>query len=172
MRRLGADVEVVFVTNPGATGESLSAAGVPHRSLGLERGREVIRAVRRFARAMTDAGPVGAWLPTGGYLAGALRLGGYKGRIIATEHGALVQHDRFEPVTLRLRRAERRLGVWAVDVEVAVSEFVRDAILAAPHPHRVVRIYNGVDLGVFHPSASRDVRSAVFGCAGRLIPAK
>jgi glycosyltransferase involved in cell wall biosynthesis len=172
MRRLGADVQVVFVTHPGSVGESLRAAGVPQRSLGLERGRQVIRAARRFARAVTDAGPTGAWLPTGGYLAGALRVGGYEGTIVATEHGPLVQHGRFEAVTLRMRHAERLLGVWAVDVDVAVSEFVRDAILAAPHPRRVVRIYNGVDLTAFHPRESTETRPAVFGCAGRLIPAK
>src|SRR5207244_3487711 len=54
LRRLGAEVTVLFVGRPGPLGERLATTGVPYRSLGLGRGRNVLRHPRRYAQAVAE----------------------------------------------------------------------------------------------------------------------
>jgi glycosyltransferase involved in cell wall biosynthesis len=63
------------------------------------------------------------------------------------------------------------LGARAVDVHVAVSDFLRERINGARRP--VVTIPNGVDLDVYRPTSSpRSNGEFVIGCMSRLIPGK
>lgn len=180
MRRRGTDARFVFVLGPGDLRRSLEEDGIPFTSLGLVRGRHVLLHSRTLARHASEANPSVAWLVEGGYLAAALRIGGYGGRIVATEHGRILEAERLPPVARAIRRIDRASGTRFLDVEVAVSDFVAKELLQHPHARAIVRIYNGVDLSVFKPSVDRvglnrdPMRQTPLrvGCAGRLVPEK
>jgi rhamnosyl/mannosyltransferase len=170
-RRRGVEATVVFIEGPEPLGGRLDELGLPHRSVGLQRGRHVLRHPFKYAREVAEAGPDGALLVTCGYMGAALRLGGYKAPIVAVEHGDVLYEKRRRP--LRWWCA-RRAGAWADDVEVGVSEFIVGWLTADPHADEVRCIYNGIDLN--EPAApSRPSRSAgtADGCAvafaGRLV---
>jgi glycosyltransferase involved in cell wall biosynthesis len=158
------DARVVFVEGASLLAGRLRASGVPFESLGLRRGREVLFHPRKFARATRRAGAEGAILPHGSYLAAALRLGGYHGRIVAVEHGSVLQPRR--------RRHPERALRWAVDVRVGVSRFIS----SSPGVAATVTIPNAVDLARYRPGPERlqdaDSRELVVGCMARLIPGK
>src|SRR5215207_153419 len=161
MRDLGVDAGVVFVTRGGPLSSRLDADGIPHASLELGRGREVLRHPRMLASAVQALGPDGVLLMGGGYLAAALRLGGYRARVVAIMHGATIE---LGPMTLRdriVRPLDRAMGTWATDVDVAVSDFALSQIQLHRRRGRLIRIYNGVDLGIYRGSwKSTDVNGA------------
>jgi glycosyltransferase involved in cell wall biosynthesis len=171
MRDLGADPGVVFVTYGEPMAGRLDDAGIPHASLGLNRGREVIRHPRKLASEVRALGPDGALLPAGGYLAAALRGGGYRDHVVGIVHDAA----QFTPITTYdrvMRPLDRAMGFWASDVDVAVSDFVLARVSRERRRGKLVRIYNGVDLDMFAPSSTREAESVVVGFAGRLVEGK
>lgn len=167
LRAAGIDARVVVVGDPFPACRQLHARHVPHVSFGAKRGRQILRSPRSFAALVNDAGPDAAVLQSDGFLGAVLRLGGYKGRLVAVEHGAL-------PSTHRVRSwADRRSGVWAIDAQVAVSDYLRDLVLARAHAPRVERIYGGIDLTRFRPTASaKNGLPFTVGFVGRLFPGK
>jgi|RhiMethySRZTD1v2_1073278.scaffolds.fasta_scaffold05893_4 glycosyltransferase involved in cell wall biosynthesis len=170
---LGVEVGVVFVTHGEPLEERLALAGIPHTSLGLARGREVTHHPMALATCVKDLAPDCSVLPHGGYLAAALRLGGYRGRIVSVAHDATLDLGR---VTFRDRLVhlvDRVSGFWASNVDVAVSEFVLTQMARRPRPGRLVRIYNGVDLRLYtdHPGPS-DREAVKIAYAGRLVQGK
>jgi glycosyltransferase involved in cell wall biosynthesis len=167
LRGAGVDARVVFVGEPFPGCRELEAQDVPFVSFGAERGRQILRSPRSFAAVVHETGPDAAILPSGGFLAAAIRLGGYKGRLVAIEHGAL-------PTTRRvLRRADQRSGIWALDAQVAVSDYIRQLVLARTHAPQVERIYSGIDLKRFSPGQTgRGRRPFTVGFVGRLLPGK
>ena len=173
VRELGAGVSVVFVTRGEPLDERLAAAGILHTSLGLARGRKVIHHPRALARCVQTLGLDGVLLPRGGYLAAALRIGGYRGRIVCIAHDATLELGR---VTFRdrlVRQLDRVSGLWASDVDVAVSDFVLMQMQRRRRAGRLVRIYNGVDLHVYTDSpGSADREAVTIAYAGRLIEGK
>lgn len=173
LREKGADARIVFVTDPSPLAQRLRAAEVPFEALGLSRGRAVIRHPRRLARATTLAGRDGAVLVEGGYLAAALRLGGYHGKVVAVEHGAILQVPGMRRYQRVVRALDRLSGVRAVDIHVAVSDYVSGKLENGLRP--VVTIPNAVDLDMYRPSASRHAGSSqdlVIGCMARFVPGK
>lgn len=172
MRDLGASPEILFVTSGEPLSARLDAAALPHSSLGLSRGRKVIRHPRTLAKAVTALGPDGALVSDGGYLAAALRIGGYRGPIVAVVHSATVELGE---MTLRDRLVgplHRGAGFWASDIDVAVSDFVLHHLRGRFRRGRLVRIYNGVDLDLYR-NHSRFIDSPPkIGSAGRLIRGK
>ena len=62
LRRLGANATIVFVEQPGPLGQRLASAGLPYRSVGLGRGRDIVRHPRRYAREVASVGGDGALL--------------------------------------------------------------------------------------------------------------
>jgi glycosyltransferase involved in cell wall biosynthesis len=175
MRRLGVDVEVVLLTVGGPLTERLAAADVPFRILGFKRGRDVLFHPRRYVVAIKAGGTDGVVLPECGFVGAALRLGGYRGAIIAVEHGIALQRDASRKKAL-VAYLNKFAGAWADDVEVAVSDFTLDTMRAGPHARHICRIHNGVDPARFAlADASRDPAAEsrfVVGFAGRLIPGK
>ncbi len=173
MHALGTEVGVVFITHDEPLGNRLSAAGIPHRTLKLTRGRQVIRNPRALARAVEAMGPGGALLPHAGYLSAALRIGGYRGRIVAVGHDAVVT---LGPVNFRDRlmsNVDRTSGFWASDIEVAVSDFALGHMRRRLHAKGLVRIYNGIDLDTYSRApGSGEGRGVTIGCAGRLVEGK
>jgi glycosyltransferase involved in cell wall biosynthesis len=171
LRDSGVDARIVIVGHAEPLAQRLVEACVPFDELRLKRGRAALWHARRFARAVSTSGADGAVLVAGGFLALALRLGGYRGRIAAVEHGALLQIDRMPLPSRLLRRVDRLSGARSIDVHVAVSDFLRARINGGSRP--VVTIPNGVDLDVYRPSPSpRSTDELVIGCMSRLIPGK
>ena len=171
LRASGIDARLLIVMDAEPLAQRSREAGVPFVELRLKRARRVLWHARRFAQTMATDGTDGAILVAGGFLALALRLGGYRARIVAVEHGALLQAGRMRLTTRVLRRIDRASGVHAVDVHVAVSEFLRGHIIGGSRP--VVTIPNGIDLHVYRPLASsRFGEEFVIGCMSRLIAGK
>jgi glycosyltransferase involved in cell wall biosynthesis len=171
LRALSVDARLVMLTHAEPLAQRSLDAGVPFAELELKRGRAALWHPRRFARSVAAGGTDGAVLVAGGFLALALRLGGYRGRIAAVEHGAVLQTNRMSFPSRLLRRVDRLLGLRAVDVHVAVSDFLRGHIDGGSRP--VVTIPNGIDLDVYRPSLSpRPGNDFVIGCISRLIPGK
>lgn len=176
LRRLGARVTIVFVGTPWPLAEQLSRADIPYRSLGFGRGREVLRHPRRFAAEITRIGADGALLMERGFMAAALRAGGYRGAIVAVEHGALLGELQ-SPLTPRrlLREMGRVTGTWANDSEIAVSDFMFDKMRQHAHARSTGRIYNGVDPDVYKLAAESPPGRGldlIVGFAGRLVAGK
>jgi glycosyltransferase involved in cell wall biosynthesis len=177
LRRLGADITVVFIEKPWPLAERLSNVSIPYRTLALRRGRAILRHPHQYAAEVTSVGPDGALLLECGYIGAALRIGGYGGPIVAVEHGAVLigSHALSKPGRL-LRGVNRASGAWSDDAEVAVSDFMLDRMLRHPHSRQIQRIYNGVDPHVYLPAVSAaappDRDELIVGYVGRLTPGK
>jgi glycosyltransferase involved in cell wall biosynthesis len=173
MRELGADVQIVFVTSSEPLSSRIDAVGIPYTSLGLARGREVLYHPRVLASTVQALGHDGVLLPSRGYLAAAVRIGGYAGRVVAVEHGATVGLGRRTLYDRLARPVQRMLGFWASDVDVAVSEFVLSHMRRQLRKGRLVRIYNGIDLDAYRggPELHRGEKTTI-AYAGRLIDGK
>ncbi len=172
-RANGVDASVVFVTDGAPLAERLDRDRTPHRSVGLSRGRDALTHPRRLAAAVSDAGPDGALLVDSGYLSAALRAGGYRGRIVAVEHGKLLSTGALSPARRLRDRLERSLGARFRAVDVGVSDFMVEEIRRHPHARAVRRIYNGVDTDRFTPADRREpTQPLLVGVAARLVPGK
>jgi glycosyltransferase involved in cell wall biosynthesis len=165
----GVDAHVVILTRAGPLAERLALAAIPFSELGLERPRAGSRHPRWLADAVGGAGEDGVILPGSGFLAPILRLGGYRGRIVAVEHGSLLHGRRFQRRSRLVDKVDRLLGAMSVDIHVAVSDVVGRRL---PHG-AVVTIPNGVDLELYRPqSLRRSDLTFVIGCVSRLSPGK
>jgi glycosyltransferase involved in cell wall biosynthesis len=172
MPEMGARVTIVFVGHSRPLSERLIRADIPYSSLELNRGRDLLRHPRLYADEIARCGPDGALVVERGFMGAALRAGGYRSPIVAVEHGDLLGHLRRSRGPAR--RVSRAAGAWAVDAEVAVSDFMLDRMLGYAHAGRALRIYNGVDPDTYSASDHISVASdaLVVGFAGRLIPGK
>jgi glycosyltransferase involved in cell wall biosynthesis len=173
LRSRGVDPGAVIVGPDGPVSSRFDAAGIRRTTLWFERGSRVLRRPRRFAEAVTCAGEDGAILQTDGYLAAALRAGGYPGTIIAVQHGAVMHRPWLSLRRRLIRELDQLSGVWALDALVAVSNSAMRVALRHPHPRRTLSIYNGVDVRRFRPiERSIDNSGLIVGFAGRLINGK
>ncbi len=176
MRRLGIDVTVVFVEQPQPIAERLAKFALPYRSLGLRRGRDVLLHPRRYAAEITRAGPDGALLVECGFMGAALRAGGYRGPIVATEQGAVLEARHYSQRQLLPWRIARAAGGWADDVEVAVSHSILERLRTYPHARELRMIHNGIDLSQYALADQRPTSNGNDECtvafAGRLVHGK
>jgi glycosyltransferase involved in cell wall biosynthesis len=170
LREEGADARLLFVTDPFRLAVRIREAGIPFVTLGLKRGRAVMFHPRRLSRAAQQAGADGAILVSGDYLAASLRLGGYGGKIVAVEHGSMLQLAHMRRHQRVLRVAARLGGARAVDEYVAVSDFISSRLNSR---WNVVTIPNAVDLRKYRASPHRvGGDEFVIGCMARLVPGK
>jgi glycosyltransferase involved in cell wall biosynthesis len=174
MRACAAKPVVIFIQDGLALAERLDHFGISHTALGLYRGRAVLRAPRLFARTVSTHGPDAAILVETGFLAAALRVGGYRAPIIGIEHGSLLELPTLPPMERLIRKTDRLLGTRACSAVVAVSEYMRDRVAEVRPRRHVVCIPNGVDLERFSPAgaACTENDEIVVGCAARLIEGK
>jgi glycosyltransferase involved in cell wall biosynthesis len=169
MRTSNVDAGIVFVGNKEPLAERLIKADVPFVALGFGRGRAAVWHPRALASAVGHCGADGVVLPAGGFLAGVLRVGGYRGRIVAVEHGSLLQTGAEHRRPSLIERLDALVGSLFVDVHVAVSDFLRERM----QRRAVVTIPNGVDLDLYRPpSTPRADGVFAIGCMSRLIPGK
>ena len=95
-------------------------------------------------------------------------LGGW--RFSFTAHAKDIYHDEVDPDVLRVK-------MRTAELVVTVTEYNRRTLLALGRgiedlEKKVVRVYNGVDLSLFHPAASGEKpRSRILG-VGRLVEKK
>ena len=170
---LGVDAEVVFLTSAGRAANDLERARIPFVEIGLTRGREVLGSGAAVAQAVSRAGSDGAFLVYGGYLARALRRGGYRGTLVSIEHGGVLQLAGRGVLVQAKDRVSRVLGEHLLDATICVSDYVERAVERLPHAPVVRRIYNGVDVERYCPASPQAGREkVVFGYAGRLIRGK
>ena len=168
------DARVLFVCEPEPLAERLDDQGIRWASLGHKRGAGILLAPRRLARALGELGPDGAIVNATGYLPWLIRRGGFRGPMLAVEHGDALN---LESALFRRRlrvRVERLLCARADYLDIAVSDTVLAAARKSTGRRRARRIYNGVDLERFSPTlresgASEHVR---IGIACRLAPGK
>ena len=173
MREHGVDARVVFVQGGDPLAARLDDLSVPWVALEFPRGRTVVRRPRAYARAIRDHGRDGAVLMCGGYLATSLRLGGYRGRIVAVEHGTMLRDGRLPRSRRRLQAWDRAVSAHAIDVEVGVSEFMLGEMLGRPHASDVRCIPYGIAVDRFRPDRPLEDRDPLrVGWAGRMIPGK
>jgi glycosyltransferase involved in cell wall biosynthesis len=171
----GVRATVVLIDGRGPLPQRLDALGVPYAVYGAKRGREVVYRPRRFAKLVNECGQDAAILGWPGYLAGALRLGGYRGAVIAVEHGAQLVEDRNSWFRRIYKSLDWRMGLWATDQHVAVSKFACERLCRSPHKGTPVVIYNGVDMRRYRVPAQRDRRAregTVVGVTSRLDAGK
>jgi len=168
MRRRQIDARVVFVVRGGPLEGRLESAGVPYVTLGASRGRDVCLRPRAFGHLLAAHGRDGAVLIEANYLAAALRLGGYRGRLVATEHGAIFLHEHDSRKKKATYRLGRLLGAKALDVEVAVSDAALVAAERHSHTREMIKISSGVDVRSLQPTPPRRGPPFVLGYVGRL----
>ena len=88
MRKMGIDVGFVLIgAGEGPIVARMKDAGLPHTCLGLSSGKGVVMHPRSFARAVAAFDAKGVLLPGDGYIAAALRVGGFRGRIVSVQNG-------------------------------------------------------------------------------------
>jgi glycosyltransferase involved in cell wall biosynthesis len=175
LRRLGLNITVVFVQEPWPLARRLSSIDIPYATVGVARGRDVLRQSRRYAAAVADAGPDGALLLERGFMGATLRAGGYREPIVSVEHGMLIGLERRSRARRLFWKLDQMSGAWAADAQVAVSDFMLDHMHRHPHARHPRRIYNGVDPDAYTYTtttinAQRD--HLVVGFVGRLAPGK
>jgi glycosyltransferase involved in cell wall biosynthesis len=74
-----------------------------------------------------------------------------------------------------VRELDSASGLWAVDAQVAVSDYALRQVAARRHARTLLRIYNGIDLERFTLSdctGSEEDRPVTIGFVGRLIADK
>jgi glycosyltransferase involved in cell wall biosynthesis len=173
LRARGVDARVVFVEDGDALGIRLSEQSVPWTALGFSRGRTIFRRPMTYARSVRAHGRDCAVVMAGRSLAPALRLGGYRGRVLAVEHGDMFLNPERPALVRRLREWDRALSTRAIDVEIAVSEFTLEQVRRRRHAPDVRCIPNGIPVDRFRPTRSLGVGEALqIGWAGRLVPGK
>lgn len=172
-RECGGDATLMFVKEAAPLADRAQRYAVPVTPLSFPRGRDVVLRARRYAAAVAATEPDLVICVSVNHLAWGLRLGGYRGALVAVEHGELLSQEAGGTAARRLRRTDRAIAARLIDAEVSVSGFIRDRTLSVPHASRLVTIPNGVDVSRFRPAANREAPTPVtFGFAGRLIPGK
>jgi glycosyltransferase involved in cell wall biosynthesis len=173
LRRRGLDARVVFVQEGSALGAELTERSVPWTALGLPRGSAVFRRPWSYSRSVRTHGRECAIVMTGRSLALALRLGGYRGRILAVEHGDMFLDGDRPAMVRRFRSLDRALSARAIDVEIGVSQFTVRQMRRRPHATEIRCIPNGIPVERFQPTEPLDPRAALrVGWAGRLVLGK
>lgn len=171
--RRGYSADVVFVNSGGPLSADLSDSGIAQSCLDLQHESSLWLHSALVMSKMKWRDPDCILLSAPGMMAAALRIGGYRGRIVAVEHGMLLAQPGIPVWRRMLHSLDRRVGVALSDTVVGVSDAVCSQIERLVPSRKLVRIYNGVDLERFRPM--RDAGPAgpiTFGAAGRLVPEK
>ncbi len=144
LRQLDVDAGLLFVGVAGSQTKALREAGVPVLALGLSRGRSVLRYTRTFAIAAAALCPDAVVLPNTGFLAPVLRAHGYRGKIVAIEHG-MVGVSESKGLRRPKMKLEWQFSSLLVDLQVAVSEDKLNQIQTSRARQKAL-VYNGIEL--------------------------
>jgi glycosyltransferase involved in cell wall biosynthesis len=172
----GQDAGITFVSRAGVFGAACKQDGIPYSEAGFSRGAAALLRPRRLVEHLVPARADAAILPSAGFLARAIRLGGFDGCIVSVEHGRLLQEQRMGTFERLKSVVDRRVGLGAPDIQVAVSDYMLQAVRGVPHAQEMLCIYNGIPVKDYalrerppSPSASSDM---IFGAAGRMVDGK
>lgn len=173
MRKLGADARVVFIGEVHDLRTRLQADGTPWVSLGIEPGSRVMLHPSLYSNTLAYHGAQGAILSGTGFMAGLLRVAGYRSPLVGVEHGSLLQEATMGWRKRAILPLDRALGCGALDAHVAVSDFMLAEVRRRRHGQRTMRIYNGIDTDQYSPAVAPVSKNTVtIGAAGRLISGK
>lgn len=172
-RRREVDVAVVFICRGGPLETRLDDERISYTIVDVDRGSDLLARPWRLARVLKAFQADAVILPSSGFLVAATRIAGFRGPVVAVEHGDVLGLPKLGALRRARQHVDRLVGAPFVSETVAVSEYVRRAVERLPHFARVTTIPNGVDLGLFSP-ASSERRHDIFriGAAARLIPGK
>lgn len=177
-RGRGVDAGVLFLGSDDQLAPELKAAGVPRTHLRFRSGSDALRYPRRFVSAIHAQAADVVILPDFGYLAVALRIGGFTGAIIGVEHGGLAElmcgaNAKVNRASKAKLLVSRMSGVLAHDAEVVVSSFMEDlSRRVRVHGKRLVLIPNGVPICLPTPSPPICTNVLKLAFAGRLVQGK
>jgi len=174
----GVGASVLFLGSDDQLAPELNAAGVPGAHLRFRSGSDALRYPRRFVSAIHAQAADVVILPDFGYLAVALRIGGFTGAVIGVEHGNLAElmcgANAKVNRTLKTKLLVSRIsGVPAHDAEVVVSSFMESlSRRVRVHGKRLVQIPNGVPMCSPAPPPPMCTNVLKLAFAGRLIRGK
>jgi glycosyltransferase involved in cell wall biosynthesis len=170
-------VGVLTLSSPGVADRALDDLSLPHRTLSLRRGRDVLVHGSDLRKILSSAHADVVILPHNDGLPVLLRLYGYVGPMVAMEHGAALKHRGLTVMRHLRYLAARKVGRRILCGEIAVSEFAARNLVRLPHA-RIAVVHNGIDMLTFRPRERRGGDAAdtpqhfVVGMAGRLVPGK
>jgi glycosyltransferase involved in cell wall biosynthesis len=173
LRRRGVEVGVIVLCQAGPLCSEGRMGDLKCERLLLERGSQVLLRGKSLSKAISAIKPHAIIAPSSGYLSAVLRLSGYRGRIVAIEHGDLLQLHSASVFRRAVRLLNRLSGLWATDVQITPSDFMKRRVLRYPHCRSIQRIYPGLDLAEY-PESPRDCErsSVVVGAVARLARGK
>jgi glycosyltransferase involved in cell wall biosynthesis len=173
LRAVGVDASILFIEGGGPLTARLECDLVPWNALGLARGRAVFRHPHRFLSTLNTVAPDGLILPDLGLLGAALRLLGYRGTVVAVDHGSLLQLSSlsvWKRMRLRVARAAARSPGYE---HVVVSQAMRDEVQRRAGASPCTLIHNGVELPhSATPPEYRPSEPLILGITGRLADGK
>jgi glycosyltransferase involved in cell wall biosynthesis len=173
MRRMSIDASVLFVCDSAHLGSQLASENVPHESLGLGRGGEVLVHPARLRTIVGHLRPDVVIPVAVGYLGATLRATGFRGPIIGVEHGPLIDIASGSRTSHLKRWADRLSGVVTYDAEIAISRYMLDLVARGPRVPRVVLIPHGVQTASHPPPLpAGGTDELTVGFVGRLFPGK
>jgi glycosyltransferase involved in cell wall biosynthesis len=173
LRRAGIDTSALFVCGEARLASQLALEGVPHASLGLGRGGELLGHPARLRRALRRLAPDVVVTVAVGYIGAVARAAGFRGPIIGVEHGSLIPLTRQTGLRGAPRWLDRLSGVVTYDAEVAISQYMLDLVEQGPHARRLALIPHGIRVGETAPPLPGSRRGGLTaGFAGRLVRGK
>jgi glycosyltransferase involved in cell wall biosynthesis len=174
LNAVGVRATVIAITSASPVSDQARELGVPIEALGLSRGRDLALHMRRYASLVGELGPDGAIVMTSGYMATALRVGGYARPVVGVEHGQLLQGLPAKGARRWCALTDLRAGARSLTSQVAVSPFTLAQLRQVPHHPTARVIRNGIDVERFSPTRKVMERmdAPTIGWAGRMIEGK
>lgn len=167
----GHDAHMVFIKYSEPLIERARDFGVPALELHLKRGVQTIVRPDQYATRIKRLRPDLVVTMSVNRMAWAVRLGGYRGPLVAVDHGEVIRYLDASTVTRWLNFVDRWIAAHTITAQVAVSRYMFDLSESFSHSPRLIIIHNGIDLRRFYPREQR-AGPITFGFAGRLIRGK
>lgn len=176
MRRLGRNARILILCDPEPICDRIDSLEIPWDALGLRNSRGAFFSGRQLASYLERQNAHAVILPTVDAMGSVIRRGGFRGTVIAIDHGSIANLDDLGPLRRSARLLSRQVGVRGLSVQVCVSDFVQREVSRYPHAESVRLVYNGVDTGRFQPAAvdhsHRETECLRIACACRLVRGK
>lgn len=175
LRELDVDAGLILTGVAREPTSALRESGVPLVALGHSRGRTILRSLGSFTEfyeAALTLGPDAIVLPNTGFLAPALHVRGYRGKIVSIEHGKVGHVESSRGLKGLKRRLEWQLSSRSIDMQVAVSKDLLEQIRHSGAKQKAF-IHNGIELPDLHiREVQRPERGFTCAILSRLVAGK